>query len=554
MYDQYYGLQGRPFQLTPDPHYYFESATHRKALSYLGYGLAQGEGFIVITGDIGAGKTTLVGHLMQTIDPARLTAVKIVSTQVEGDDMLRLAAQHFGLSVDGQSKAAILHQVEGYLYAQARAGRRTLLIVDEAQNLPVSAIEELRMLSNFQLGGQSLLQIFLLGQPEFRDLIKSPELEQLRQRVIATHHLEPMMANEVEPYILHRLAIAGWSGNPAFTPGAFAALYAATGGVPRRLNALASRVLLLGAIEQLHLIDEEVVGAVVADMGLDTDVAPEPVVPSALDTVEEVETPEPVALAEEEALEVEEQPVEAEDAADHVAPFAYQPLFEEPVAEDDVEDEAIELDAAWVQAEAAEPVADIVEPIVAEEDEAPAFASGTVAPFARPTFAPPRPVDFDAEPEPVVTPAWEDDVEDAPVAEQDAPVQDQVTEVEDFREIEPFAEAEDEEEAEPLAAIEAPDVDALRADMLGEIEALRAEIASLRAMQAHAPFAQPVPAPSEVDPEALKACFTLIEERLSALEFRAEEQDTALRRVLTLLVDWVEREERMADLQEGVAA
>lgn len=552
MYDQYYGLQGRPFQLTPDPHYYFESATHRKALSYLGYGLAQGEGFIVITGDIGAGKTTLVGHLMQTIDPARLTAVKIVSTQVEGDDMLRLAAQHFGLSVDGQPKAAILHQVEGYLYAQARAGRRTLLIVDEAQNLPVSAIEELRMLSNFQLGGQSLLQIFLLGQPEFRDLIRSPELEQLRQRVIATHHLEPMMANEVEPYILHRLAIAGWNGNPAFTPGAFAALYAATGGVPRRLNALASRVLLLGAIEQLHLIDEEVVGAVVADMGLDTDVAPEPVVPSALDTVEEVETPEPVALAEEEPVEAEA--VEEEDAADNVAPFAYQPAIEEPVAADAVEDDAIELDAAWVQAEPAAPVADIIDPVEADEEEASAFASGTVAPFARPTFAPPRPLDFDAEPEPVAAPAWQDEIEDTPVGEQEEAVQDAVTEVEDFSEIEPFAEAEDEEEIEPLAAIETPDVDALRADMLGEIEALRAEIASLRAMQAHAPFAQPVPAQSEVDPEALKACFTLIEERLAALEFRAEEQDTALRRVLTLLVDWVEREERMADLQEGVAA
>lgn len=552
MYDQYYGLQGRPFQLTPDPHYYFESATHRKALSYLGYGLAQGEGFIVITGDIGAGKTTLVGHLMQTIDPTRLTAVKIVSTQVEGDDMLRLAAQHFGLSVDGQSKAAILHQVEGYLYAQARAGRRTLLIVDEAQNLPVSAIEELRMLSNFQLGGQSLLQIFLLGQPEFRDLIKSPELEQLRQRVIATHHLEPMMANEIEPYILHRLAIAGWNGNPAFTPGAFAALYAATGGVPRRLNALASRVLLLGAIEQLHLIDEEVVGAVVADMGLDTDVTPEPIVPSTLDTVEEVETPDPVALVEEEP--VEDEAAEEEDAADDVAPFAYQPAFEEPVAEDDVEDDAIELDVAWVQAEPVEPMADIVDPVEAEEDETPAFASSTVAPFTRPTFAPPRPVDFDADPEPVAAPAWQDEIEDAPVAEQDEPVQDQVTEVEDFSEIELVADAEDEDEAEPLAAIDAPDVDALRTDMLGEIEALRAEIASLRAMQAHAPFAQPAPAASEIDPEALKACFTLIEERLAALEFRAEEQDTALRRVLTLLVDWVEREERMADLQEGVAA
>nr|WP_311267304.1 XrtA/PEP-CTERM system-associated ATPase [Sphingobium sp. WCS2017Hpa-17] len=561
MYDQYYGLQGRPFQLTPDPHYYFESATHRKALSYLGYGLAQGEGFIVITGDIGAGKTTLVGHLMQTIDPARLTAVKIVSTQVEGDDMLRLAAQHFGLSVDGQPKAAILHQVEGYLYAQARAGRRTLLIVDEAQNLPVSAIEELRMLSNFQLGGQSLLQIFLLGQPEFRDLIKSPELEQLRQRVIATHHLEPMMANEVEPYILHRLAIAGWNGNPAFTPGAFAALYAATGGVPRRLNALASRVLLLGAIEQLHLIDEEVVGAVVADMGLDTDVAPEPVAPSALDTVEEVETSEPVAVQDD---EVEDEPVavtavEEEEAAEDIAPFAYQPVFEEPVAEESVEDDAIELDAAWAQpdwqVEDDEPVAEAIDPV--EEEETPVFESSSVAAFARPNFpafAPPRPVAFEAEPEPepVAVESWQEEIEDAPVAEQEEPAQDEVTEVEDFTEIEPVAE--NEEEAEPLAAIETPDVDALRADMLGEIEALRAEIASLRAMQAHAPFAQPVPAQSEVDPEALKACFTLIEERLAALEFRAEEQDTALRRVLTLLVDWVEREERMAELQEGVAA
>ena len=224
MYDQYYGLQSRPFQLTPDPHYYFESATHRKALSYLGYGLAQGEGFIVITGDIGAGKTTLVGHLMQTIDPARLTAVKIVSTQVGGDDMLRLAAQSFGLATDGLSKAVTLQKVEAFLHGQARAGRRTLLIVDEAQNLPVSAIEELRMLSNFQLGGQSLLQIFLLGQPEFRDLLKSPQLEQLRQRVIATHHLEPMMAKEVEPYIIHRLTVAGWVGNPTFTPAAFDAL------------------------------------------------------------------------------------------------------------------------------------------------------------------------------------------------------------------------------------------------------------------------------------------------------------------------------------------
>lgn len=278
MYDQFYGLTGRPFQLTPDPHFYFESVTHRKAMSYLGYGLAQGEGFIVITGDIGAGKTTLVGHLMATIDPARLTAVKIVSTQVGGDDMLRLAAQAFGVPAEGADKAILLGRIEAFLHEQARSGRRSLLIVDEAQNLPISALEELRMLSNFQLGGQALLQIFLLGQPEFRDTLRSsPALEQLRQRVIATHHLEPMMANETEPYIVHRLSLVGWSGNPRFTPDAFQAIHEATDGVPRRINALASRVLLLGAIDKLGVIDRSVVEAVIADMAYDEEPA-DPVV------------------------------------------------------------------------------------------------------------------------------------------------------------------------------------------------------------------------------------------------------------------------------------
>lgn len=268
MYDQYYGFSGRPFQLTPDPAFYFESTTHRKAMSYLGYGLAQGEGFIVITGDIGAGKTTLVGHLMATIDPRRLTAVQIVSTQVGGDDMLRLAAEAFGIASDGVDKAQLLVRVEAMLHANARAGKRSLLIVDEAQNLSTSALEELRMLSNFHLGGQPLLQIFLLGQPEFRRVIAGEErLEQLRQRVIATHHLEPMQPDEVAPYIEHRLRLVGWSGNPRFAPDAYALLARESGGVPRRLNALVSRVLLLGAIDHIDLIDSRVVEAVIADTG-----------------------------------------------------------------------------------------------------------------------------------------------------------------------------------------------------------------------------------------------------------------------------------------------
>lgn len=271
MYDQYYGFSGRPFQLTPDPAFYFESATHRKAMSYLGYGLAQGEGFIVITGDIGAGKTTLVGHLMATIDPRRLTAVQIVSTQVGGDDMLRLTAEAFGIASDGVDKAQLLVRMEAMLHANARAGKRSLLIVDEAQNLSTAALEELRMLSNFHLGGQPLLQIFLLGQPEFRRTITGEaRLEQLRQRVIATHHLEPMQPDEVAPYIEHRLRLVGWTGNPRFAPDAYALLARESGGVPRRLNALVSRVLLLGAIDHVDLIDSRVVEAVIADTGAET--------------------------------------------------------------------------------------------------------------------------------------------------------------------------------------------------------------------------------------------------------------------------------------------
>ncbi len=277
MFEQYYGFSARPFQLTPDPAFWFESATHRKAMSYLGYGLAQGEGFIVITGEIGAGKTTLVGHLMERIDARRLTAVKLVSTRVDGDAMLRLAAQGFGIEAATADKAALLQHIEAFLHAEARAGRRALLIVDEAQNLSATALEELRMLSNFQLGGQPLLQIFLLGQPEFRDLVqRAPDLEQLRQRVIASHHLEPMQADEVGPYIEHRLRHVGWIGNPRFTPDAYALLAQASARIPRRLNGLVSRALLLGAIDRLDVIDAQVIAAVVADSGEEGEV-PSPV-------------------------------------------------------------------------------------------------------------------------------------------------------------------------------------------------------------------------------------------------------------------------------------
>lgn len=270
MVNDHYGLSGRPFQLTPDPRFWFESATHKKAMAYLGYGLQQGEGFIVVTGEIGAGKTTLVGHLMAQIDPARVNAVKIASTQIDAPDLLRMVALGLGLPVDGAEKPQLLARIEAQVAERARAGQRTLLIVDEAQNLPGESLEELRLLSNFQGVDRALIQLALLGQPEFRERLDgAPELEQLRQRVIASHHLTAMEAAEVGPYVLHRMRLVGWSGSPAFADDAFAALYRHSGGVPRRINHLMTRVLLLGSVEDTATVTAATIEAVIADLGRD---------------------------------------------------------------------------------------------------------------------------------------------------------------------------------------------------------------------------------------------------------------------------------------------
>ena len=320
MYDEFYGLTGRPFQLTPDPRFYFESGTHRKALSYLGYGLAQGEGFIVITGEVGAGKSTLAAHLLATVDRQRLTAAQIVTSALDGEELIHVSARAFGLEVAGHDKATALAQIEAFLHHEAREGRRCLLVVDESQNLSVEALEELRMLSNFQLGAHPLLQILLLGQPEFRTLLQtSPELEQLRQRVIASHHLDAMEPSEIGAYIEHRLACVGWQGNPAFDARVYADLAKATGGVPRRINQIVNRVLLMAAIEQRQTIDAALLQAVIADLagdgGLNAKPAVSPV-PASEAPVVELPSAQPVVA----------QPLAAQPVA---APSFTAPTFDD---------------------------------------------------------------------------------------------------------------------------------------------------------------------------------------------------------------------------------
>ena len=244
MYENHFGFTSAPFLLNPDPSFYFDSKGHSSALSYLKFGLYQAEGFIVITGDIGAGKTTLVRTLLNDIDNEKVVAAQLVSTQLEAGDLLRASITAFGIPSRGNSKADLISTLEAYLTLLATQQKRAVLIVDEAQNLSRDAIEELRMLSNFQFGNQALLQSFLIGQPELRTMLLSRSLEQLRQRVIASYHLGPMDRDETRRYIEHRLRKVGWSDNPTICPDAFDEFYEWTAGIPRRINLLCNRVLL----------------------------------------------------------------------------------------------------------------------------------------------------------------------------------------------------------------------------------------------------------------------------------------------------------------------
>lgn len=263
MYEAFYGLTSKPFQLNPDPSFYFGSKQHRRAKAYLEYGLLRNEGFIVITGEIGAGKTTIVRGLLDSMDPHTVTAANLVSTQLDAEDTLRMVGAAFGVRVKDVSKADLLMTLEAFLVTQVSEGKRSLLIVDEAQNLTPRAVEELRMLSNFQFGNQALLQTFLVGQPEFREILQHPSMQQLRQRVTATCHIGPLDVEETRGYIEHRLKCAGGTGKPVFGEGVFEAIFKATGGIPRRINSVCDRLLLLGFLgdkEILNLSDvEEVV-------------------------------------------------------------------------------------------------------------------------------------------------------------------------------------------------------------------------------------------------------------------------------------------------------
>lgn len=266
MYEEYYGLTGKPFQLNPDPSFYFASKQHRRASAYLKYGLQRNEGFIVITGDVGAGKTTIVRGLLASLEEGNVLAANLVTTQLDADDTLRMVGAGFGVRVKDVSKADLLMSLEAFFVNQVSEGKRCLLIVDEAQNLTPRAVEELRMLSNFQFGQQALLQTFLVGQPEFRNILRSPSMQQLRQRVTATCHLGPMDLDETQGYIEHRLHCVGANGRPTFDAAAYKAIFDTSNGIPRRINQICDRLLLSGFLSSKDAFGIEEVNEVVNEL------------------------------------------------------------------------------------------------------------------------------------------------------------------------------------------------------------------------------------------------------------------------------------------------
>jgi general secretion pathway protein A len=257
MYEKFYSFSAMPFQLAPDGRFYFGSQEHSKAMAYLEYGLAQREGFVVVTGEIGAGKTTLVEHLLETIDQQQYVIARIVTTQLGGYDTLCMIGAAYNLYQEGMDKSALIGRLTHFFSGLKAQRKYPLIIVDEAQSLTTEAIEEIRMLSNIVLGGGAPFPGILLGQPEFRTALSRPNLQQFRQRIIASCHLGALSLEDTRRYIEHRLKRVGWINDPSISNGAFEEIHRHSAGLPRRINLLCSRLLLLGYLEEGHVINAE---------------------------------------------------------------------------------------------------------------------------------------------------------------------------------------------------------------------------------------------------------------------------------------------------------
>lgn len=265
MYERFYDLRERPFALSPDPDYLYPSRVHREALDYLRYGLESHAGFVVITGEIGSGKTTLLQTLLRGVDN-QTTVARIVNTMLEPRELLETIMIDFGLEPAGKSKPLLLRDLAQYLVDQRLAGRMVLLVIDEAQNLSLGALEELRMLSNLETEKSKLLQVVLVGQPNLREKLAATELEQLRQRITVSYHLQPLDAEETANYINHRLRKAAIGSPLEFPRDATDAIHARSRGVPRIINVICDAALVFGYAEERRTMNLDLVQEVLAEL------------------------------------------------------------------------------------------------------------------------------------------------------------------------------------------------------------------------------------------------------------------------------------------------
>jgi general secretion pathway protein A len=266
MQADFYQLNSEPFRLSPDPRFCFQHRTYRKAMIYMRHALQRAEGFIMITGRPGTGKTTLIQDLLRTLKPDQAMVANLVTTQMTADDLVRLVAYSFDLAPEGIDKVDLLLRIDRFLKQQCQQGRRPLLIVDEAQDMAEDALEELRLLTNIQANGKQLLQVFLIGQEELRDIVNAPSMEQLHQRMIAATHLDPLDSDDTEAYIKHRLRRVTWTGNPLISKEAYALIQHYSQGIPRQINQICNRLFLHGSIEEKHRLGVEDVSIVVEEL------------------------------------------------------------------------------------------------------------------------------------------------------------------------------------------------------------------------------------------------------------------------------------------------
>lgn len=256
VYKSCYNLIGQPFRLTPDPRFSFGHPSYDDAKAYLKYAVSEGEGFVVITGAPGTGKTTLISTLLAELDRTRVHVATLTNVQLDTSNLVNMVADEFGLRAD-DNKSGLLSRLVQFLKHQRIGGGRSILIVDEAQGLSVGALEELRLLSNLQHENRLLLQVFLVGQEPLMGMIRAPGMEQLHQRVIAASHIKPLQQDETRAYVEHRLRKVGWRNDPKFCGDTMSLIHKFSGGVPRRINLICHRLFLRSGLEQKH----ELVGA-----------------------------------------------------------------------------------------------------------------------------------------------------------------------------------------------------------------------------------------------------------------------------------------------------